>query len=260
MCCYRRRVAVTMLRNLIIFVACCFAFGCGTFSFAQNGDDHNIGSHELKHQRECNDRDRHDRDTERRMHDDDDDCECLRESAEGFSVEAPGVSQQGPSTLLSAFALANTGVVTKKDVRVTSINLAGGTLTVPALPIRLGTLIAGRSVIVDADFLGGPFLPNSSYPLVVRGRYSVRHVTHCFKVKAQLSVPPAGPGSAPVRTTNAESNMVAGAPFHHRPPEFDEEEVNFPGWTVPTGPFVPAVPTQMATFPQRAPIGDPPAI
>src|SRR5207248_3286580 len=38
------------------------------------------------------------------------------------------------------------------------------------------------------------------------------------------------------------------------------EEVNFPGWTVPTGPFVPAVPTQMATFPQRAPIGDPPAI
>jgi hypothetical protein len=177
-----------------------------------------------------------------------------------LALKAPGVSLENPNLLLSAFLIANTGHRTKKDVKITSITLPGGTLKVPAsLPDDLGTLESQASARVDADFFGGPFLPSTSYPLTIKGTYSVEHETHCFKLKATLTVPPAAPGSAPLKTTTVGSNTITGAPFPPQPPSFDAD-VNTAGWTVPTGPFVPGVPTATVTSPQKAPLGDPPAI
>jgi hypothetical protein len=173
---------------------------------------------------------------------------------------SPGVSLQNANTLLSAFAIVNTGAKRKDDVKITSITLAGARLTVPAfLPFDLGTLLPNGSAILDADFAGGPFLPSTSYALTIRGTYAHEHERRCFKLKASLSVPPAAPGSAPLQTATVGSNTVKGGPFPHQPLDF-ENDVNSAGWTVPTGPFVPGIPTPTATSPQAAPIGDPPAI
>ena len=244
------------------------------------GDRDRDDGHKNKHEKRCEDRDRDDRDEDReagdhdfdkdrdhsgdrgRRHrdDDDDDCECRVVSPSVLALKAPGVSLENPNLLLSAFLIANTGHKTKKDVKITSITLPGGTLKVPAsLPDDLGTLASKASAKVDADFFGGPFLPSTSYPLTITGTYVVEHETHCFKLKATLTVPPAAPGSAPLKTTTVGPNTVTGAPFPHQPLNFDGD-VNTAGWTVPTGPFVPGVPTATVTSPQKAPLGDPPAI
>ena len=173
---------------------------------------------------------------------------------------SPGVSLQNANTLLSAFAIVNTGAKRKDNVKITSITLAGARLTVPAfLPFDLGTLLPNGSAILDADFAGGPFLPSTSYALTIRGTYAHEHERRCFKLKASLSVPPAAPGSAPLQTATVGSNTVKGGPFPHQPLDF-ENDVNSSGWTVPTGPFVPGIPTPTATSPQAAPIGDPPHV
>jgi len=236
-----------------------------------DGGDHKKGDHNKK---DCRDddrddgrnddhnRDRHDADDRHRKdHDDDDDaCGCRHASANGLAIQAPGVTLQNASTLLSAFALANTENSTRKNLIVTAITVPGGALTFPSpLPLPLGPLGPGDSVIIDADFSGGPFMAATTYPLIVSGTFEVDHKKRCFTAKGSLSVPPAAPGSRTVTTTTVVSGTVTGAPFPHQPPAFDGD-VNPPGWTVPTGTFVPVTPTKSVTAPQNAPIGDPPAI
>ena len=218
-----------------------------------------------KPKKRCEDKDRDDknRDKDRdrnRERDDDDDCTCSVTSPAVLSAKAPGVSVPNPATLLSAVSIVNSGKTAAKDVRVTSIKLKGETLTFPAsLPVDLGNILAKNSAIVNADFSGGPFNPGNSYLLSVQGTYSVKNKTHCFSSNVTLVVPPAAPGSAPVKTTTVGSKTVSGGKFPPRTPSFGDE-VNTSRWTVPTGPFVPGTPTPSGTATQKAPIGDPPAI
>ena len=273
-------------KRVLTFLAAwiCFAVAFTTFVPAQTAnrksdwseDDHHGREKEKdndkdkdRDEKECKDRDRddaigdskRDRGEDGRQHrDDHDDCGCLPATAKALSIAAPGVSLQNASTLLSAFALVNNGTHEKRNVKITSILLPGGNVIIPAsLPLDLGTLDPGGSITIDVDFSGGPFVPASSYPLVLRGTYSIGHKSQCFKVNGNLFIPPAAPGSAPVQTTTAGSSTVTGAPFPPQPPAFDDD-VNTAGWTVPTAPFVPGIPTPLLTLPQKAPIGDPPAI
>jgi hypothetical protein len=80
--------------------------------------------------------------------------------------------------------------------------------------------------------------------------------SHEFTASIVIMLPPAAPGSASVQTTTMGSQSVAGAPFPPQPPDFGDQD-NGSRWTVPTGPFVPATPTQSGTSTQEAPIGDP---
>ena len=191
---------------------------------------------------------------------DDDDCSCSQLSTERFAILAPGASLQNPALLLSAFSLANIGNETRKDLTVTSITVPSGTLIVPGpLPVLFGTLTPGNAVVINADFSGGPFLFATSYQIVVRGTFKVDRKLRCFRVTADLRIPPASPGSAPLNMTSAASATVSGAPFPHKEPDFDND-VNAAGWTVPTAPFVPGTPTMFSTMMQKAPIGDPPEV
>jgi len=168
-----------------------------------------------------------------------------------LEARAPGVSLLNPTTLLSAFPIANTGTAAAENVQVTAITLVGGTLTTPTLPQNLGTIPAGGSTILNADFTGGPFVAGASYPLTVQGTYQVGGSIFCFTLNVGLRIPPSAPGSAPVRSVTAGSNFVTGAPFPPRPPDLDDANGSL--WTVPTGPFVPGTPTLTSTNTQLAP-------
>lgn len=231
-----------------------FAFSRSAAS--HNSDDRDNHGHKRQEEKRCENRDQGDR---RHDRDDDNDCDCLSSNSSKLAVQAPGASLQNPSTLLSAFTIANLGKVARKNVKITSITVPGGSLSIPSLPLSLGTLGPNSSKALDADFFGGPFAANTNIPITMRGTFSVEHTTRCFKLKIQLPVPPAAPGSAQVNTTTAGPKTVKGAPFPSQPPAFDGDE-NTANWTVPTGPIKPAIPTATTTLPQKAPIGDPPAI
>jgi hypothetical protein len=247
----RRIISLMMLMTLALgHSALLFAFSRPAAS--HNSDDRDNHGHNRQEEKRCEDHDRNDRG-------DHDDCDCLPSAASKLVAQAPGASLQNPSTLLSAFTIANLGEAARKNVKITSLTVPGGSLTIPSLPFSLGTLVGNSSKALDADFIGGPFAANTNIPLTVRGTFSEGRETKCFKLKVQLPVPPAAPGSAQVNTTTAGPNTVKGAPFPHQPPAFDGDE-NTANWTVPTGPIKPAIPTATTTLPQKAPIGDPPAI
>lgn len=165
---------------------------------------------------------------------------------------APGVSLVNPTTLASAFQIANTGSATAENVQITSFSLSGGTLTTPTLPNNLGAIPAGGLTNADATFTGGPFLPNATLALTVNGTYQVGGSTFCFTFNLTLRIPPNAPGDAPLNSVTAGSNFVTGAPFATQPPEFEGDE-NGNLWTPPIGPFVPGTPTATSTNVQTAP-------
>jgi len=187
--------------------------------------------------------------------------ECLA-SPVVLSAVAPGASLVNITSLLSAFRIANTGTAPAENVQMSSITLPGATLTSPtSLPLTLGTIRVGGSTIVNADFSGGPFSPGASYPLSLQGTYDVGTATYCFSLSLNVMLPPGAPGSAIVRTGSIAANMVTGGGFPFQPPQpADLSEVDISRWTVPTGPFVPAVQTPTATGTQPTPIGDPGSI
>ncbi len=184
--------------------------------------------------------------------------ECLA-SPVILSAVAPGASLQDTTDLLSAFRIANTGTAPAENMQVTSLALAGGTLTSPAtLPLNVGTIPVGGDAVVNADFSGGPFSPGTSYSLSIQGTYAAGTAVYCFSLSLDLVLPPGAPGSAIVKTGSIGANFVSGGGFPHQPPQPpDLSDVDISRWTVPTGPFVPAVQTPTGTAAQKAPIGDP---
>jgi hypothetical protein len=184
--------------------------------------------------------------------------QCLASPAV-LSAVAPGTSLLDPTHLLSAFRIANTGTAPAENVQISSLTMAGATLASPAtLPLNLGTIPPSGDAIVDADFSGGPFSPGATYTLAIEGTYAVGTATYCFSLSLDLILPPGAPGSAVLKTGSIEPNFVSGGGFPPQPPQPpDLSDVDISRWTVPTGPFVPAVQTPTGTAVQRAPIGDP---
>ena len=172
-----------------------------------------------------------------------------------LSAGGPGVSAPNPNTLLSALPIVNTGRLAAQNVRITSVTLNTGMLTTPAaLPFNLGAISTDSSAVFNMAFSGGPFTPRNSYALTIQGTYAVGSSINSFTLTSNLLIPPASPGSAPLKALTAASNKVTGAPFKSQPPSFGNS-VNRPRWTVPTGPFVPSVPTPTGTAVQSIPRG-----
>ena len=176
-----------------------------------------------------------------------------------LSLGGAGVSLPNPTTLLSAVPIVNTGTAAAENVLLTEITLTGGTLTSPTLPSNLGTILAGSSGVVDADFSGGPFAPLSSYPFAVRGTYSVGSATYCFDLGTDLTTLPASPGVGPLGTVQVNPSTVSGGGFPHQPLDFGDE-INTQRWTVPIGPAVPGTPTPTPTAIMAATFDAPSAV
>jgi hypothetical protein len=198
----------------------------------------------------------------------DDDCRCDEASATEIDLGAPGVTLPDSTHLVSIFTVVNTGSDAEQNVKVTSIRLMGSSLTSPAaLPLALGTIGDGGHAVVNADFSGGPFAAGGTYTLMVRGSFTEtghsghskeRH-KHCFRRSIALHVPPAAPGSGQLTLVTVNPGTVTGAPYPPQPANFGDDD-NGSNWSVPQGPFVPAVQTPANTAVLKATLGDPPAI
>jgi hypothetical protein len=170
-------------------------------------------------------------------------------SSNGLAAGGAGVSLTSPQTLASALAIVNREGEVARNVRVTKLSLAGGTLT-DKLPIDLGTIGPGEAAPVHASF-AGKFAPEGSYALSVEGTYDEGKESNHFKFDITLVVPRPGSGQGGLRKATVDPGKVSGAPFPPLPPKFDEDEVNQSNWTVPTGPPVAGTPTPTSTGIQR---------
>src|SRR4051812_47743257 len=96
-------------------------------------------------------------------------CEA---SPASLAIGPAGVDITNPNLLLSAFPIINNGTAAAQNVTTSSITLTGGALSVPASPFNLGTIPAGGSSVLDADF-SGAFGPVMNYLLNLKGTYNV---------------------------------------------------------------------------------------
>ncbi len=176
-------------------------------------------------------------------------------------ARAPGVSVPDAKTLLSAVSFLNRGKSAAENVEVTSVRMAGGTLTT-SLPASLGTIAVDGGAFLESDFSGGPFRHGAPYSLFLEGKYSTgeepKRACH-FRFRVVLRVPPAAPGSGRLKIVTIKPGRVKGGKYLPRPPKFDSE-VNQSEWTVPKGPYVAGKPTPTYTSVEKAHLGDPPAI
>jgi hypothetical protein len=191
------------------------------------------------------------------------------------AIEAggPGVAVENGTNLLIALPIENSGDRTAFDVKLFDIDLRGGNLISPRLPLDLGTIAPGENSVVQLRFQVFGLNRSPSFELTVDGRYRdgderrhddnrddrARHDRDrddIFRLATPIVIPPPAPGSAPLHTGAVVANHVSGAPFPPQPPSFSRE-VNGSRWSVPTGSFVPGIPTPSGTSAQKAPLGDP---
>ncbi len=163
-------------------------------------------------------------------------------SAVQFVTGKPGLSQIG-STLMIALPIANNGGVDATSVMVTGATLRTVPLVSPVtFPVALGTIAPAGSATFEVSFNSSSLTVNTSYLLIVNGTYQVGGATAGFQLNRFLVLPPASPGSGTLVTTTVNPLTVTGAPFPHQPINFpDDANESVP--PVPTGPFVPGVPS-----------------
>jgi hypothetical protein len=186
-----------------------------------------------------------------------------------FSLGPSGEGFENSGTLLVATHLNNISHRTAFHVQIETIKLNSAPLLTPAtLPVPVGKIDAGQSAIIQASFDSSQLIRGHEYPLVVHGRYRPTNKGENedrgeaegleFTVRGVIVLPPAAPGSAAVNTGSVPAKFVSGGGFPHQPPQPPGfVEVDVPGWTVPTGPFVPVTPTPTSTGTKMAPKGDP---
>jgi len=154
--------------------------------------------------------------------------------------------------LLSAVQILNDGRVAAQDVQVTAITIPSGALSYPAaLPLNLGTIPAGQSVVLDANFVGTAFTPEGRYPLKIQGTYSVGADTYCYNVTNDLVVLPA-PGSVSDGSVVLAVKQTSGGPFPPQPE--GPERPTIRGLIVPFDPAAPAAAPPGGTTVVPAPI------
>ena len=163
-----------------------------------------------------------------------------------FITGPPGLGTSG-STLMVAIPITNNGTVTATNAKVTGVSLRTASLTTPTnFPVIIGTIAPGASSVFQANFNATMLAQNKSYLLTVRGTYQVSGATAGFTVNRFIKVPPQSPGFGTVKTGTVGGNVVNGAPFPPRPPQFGDE-VNTPRPPIPTGPFVAGIKSPVGT-------------
>lgn len=180
-------------------------------------------------------------------------------------IGTAGVATPAAETLTVAAPLTNRSDVTITDIKVDHVQLASAALKT-ALPISLATMPGHATEMVQADFDTTSLTTGAPYEFVVEGTYRAHRENkkdgpeEHFKLHTAVAMPSASPGSHTLGTTpGIPSNKTNGAPYPHQQPKMDDD-TNKAAPVVPTTTFVPGTPTPTGTQPQKAPLGDPPAI
>jgi hypothetical protein len=218
----------------------------------------------------------------------DDDRHDDKHHRTAFSLGPDGEALENGNTLLVAVMLNNISGRDAFDVKIKSIHLhSAPLLTSTAFPLLLGEIAADQSAKIQANFNSNQLTEGQQYLLVVRGSYRPRNddmekkehegrkddgehdgehergdegERREFTLRTMISLPPLAPGSGTLTPISIGSAKVSGGTFPgHQLPDFDND-VNTSRWTIPTGSFVPGVPTPTGTGTMLAPFGDPPGV
>ena len=167
-------------------------------------------------------------------------------SAVQFVTDQPGVAALGTNLMVS-LPIRNGGSVDAANVQITSVTLQSGILATPStFPVSLGTVAAGGRAIFQANFDATGLSQSTPYLMTVTGTYQVGGVTAGLSLNRFIILPVASPGVGFAQTTAVGANFVTGAPYPAQPLNFGND-VNESGPTVPTGPFVPGIPSPSGT-------------
>ena len=139
---------------------------------------------------------------------------CRREEEGRVEIEvgSPGVAVESNTKLLIALPLDNTGKDEAREVTVREARVAGATRELPvSLPVLVGDIAADGRKVIQLRFNVPGLDPSHKYELEVDGHYrSHRDREREFHYRAQLIVPPVGPGSAPAGTNTGVTHKTQG--------------------------------------------------
>jgi putative tryptophan/tyrosine transport system substrate-binding protein len=145
-----------------------------------------------------------------------------------LQANLPGVAVEG-SELLVALPIQNAGDSTGFRVIVTNIQLSGGPLDTPTLPVQLGTITPDNASVLDMRFNIRTL--RQSFQLEIQGRFADSQTgrDHEFHIHTVIQVPPAAPGSSTVGTNNGTTNTTKGPyPALPQPPQTEDNEFRAP--------------------------------
>lgn len=171
-----------------------------------------------------------------------------------FSLGVAGVATPQPNTLSVSAPLANLTNRMVADVKIDRIQLA----TAPVqtlLPLAIGDIRAGLSVIVQGAFDSQSLQSGHHYDFVVEGTYRGDYGTaRRFRVLTPVLIPPPSEGSGQrLGTVQLPPQKVEGGRYPPQKPRMDDDEVNSGAPPVPTNPDVLGAPTPTGTEPRPAP-------
>jgi hypothetical protein len=173
-----------------------------------------------------------------------------------LTASAGTASMNPPNALLTALTIANDGSAAAEDVQITSVAIAGATLTLPAsLPSSVGAIPRGGDATLDANFTSPSAAPNTDYVVNIAGNFREHGRRFDFALQQTVHTLPAAAGSGTSLSGSAPTQHVSGATFPPQPPNFGNE-INDSGATrhVPSGLVRPLTPST-ASGVQPAPHG-----
>jgi hypothetical protein len=169
-----------------------------------------------------------------------------------LSLGVAGVATPQTNILSVAAPLANLTNRAVAEAKIDRVQLATAPVQTP-LPMMVGDIRAGSSVIVQAELNSESLRSGQRYELVIQGTYRMqgtyrggKGAPRKFEVHTFVVMPPPSEGSGELRTTQVPSQKVEGGRYPARPPTMDRD-VNSGAPPVPTNPAVPGEPTPTTT-------------
>jgi hypothetical protein len=164
----------------------------------------------------------------------------------GLSLGVAGVATPKANTLSVAAPLANLTNGAVAEASIDRIQLATAPVQTP-LPMKVGTIGARSSVIVQAELNSESLRSGQRYELIMQGTYrGSQGAARKFEVRTFVVMPPPSDGSGELRRIEVPSQKVEGGKYPPRPPRMDRD-VNSGAPPVPTNPAVPGEPTPTTT-------------
>ncbi len=155
---------------------------------------------------------------------------CRREEGPvEVAVGTPGIAVENNTKLLIALPLDNNGKDEAREVTIREARVPGATRELPAtLPLLVGNIAPDGRTVVQLRFDVPGLDPSHKYELEVDGHYRSHRNgdrEREFHYRAELLIPPIGPGSSTSTTKQGTTHQTKGPyPALPQPPQGESNE------------------------------------
>ncbi|MFZ1137497.1 MAG: hypothetical protein WAN69_21300 [Candidatus Korobacteraceae bacterium] len=155
---------------------------------------------------------------------------CRREEGPvEVAVGSPGVAVENNTKLLIALPLDNNGKDEAREVTIREARVPGATRELPpSLPLLVGNIAPDGRAVVQLRFDVPGLDPSHKYELEVDGHYRSHRDgdrEREFHYRAELLIPPIGPGTATSTTKQGTTHQTKGPyPALPQPPQTENNE------------------------------------